>query len=137
MINSLNHIGIAVKSIDDSLAIFGKIFSADDVHYETVENQNVKIASFKVGNVLIELTEPLSDASPISNFIAKRGEGIHHIAFESDSIENDLKHISDSGVQLINDTPKEGAHGMKIAFLHPKSTSGVLIELCQHGDDLN
>lgn len=131
MLKSINHIGIAVKDLDKSVETFRKLFQFDGVHRETVEKQKVNVASFKVGGVLIELTSPTSDDSPIAKFIAKRGEGIHHIAFESDEIENDLERLGNEDIKLINESPVEGAHEMLVAFLHPKSTNGVLTEICQ------
>ena len=92
------------------------------------------VASFQLGEVRIELTAPTGDDSPIAKFIAKRGEGIHHIAFRSNDITNDLESAGSKGIQLINDTPQPGAHDMLIAFLHPKSTGGVLMELCAEKD---
>lgn len=131
MIKSLNHIGIAVNNLEQSIEKFKTIFNITDIHYETVENQKVNIASFKIGEVTIELTAPTEPDSPIAKFIEKRGEGIHHIAFETLGIENELNRLGYSGIQLVNEKPTEGAHNMKIAFLHPKSTNGVLIELCE------
>ncbi len=131
MLKSINHIGIAVKNLDESLKTFKKIFEPENVHKETVEKQKVNVASFKVGDVLIELTEPTDEGSPIAKFLAKKGEGIHHVAFESDDAEKELKRLSDEGINLINDAPQKGAHEMLIAFLHPKSTNGVLMEVCQ------
>lgn len=131
MVKGINHIGIAVSNLEQSMRLFQKLFNVEKFHLETVETQKVKIASFKVGNVLIELTEPTEDDSPIYKFIQKRGEGIHHIAFEVDHIENELERLRTEGVQLINEKPVEGAHNMEIAFIHPKSTNGVLIEFCQ------
>ncbi|MCX7736978.1 MAG: methylmalonyl-CoA epimerase [Candidatus Kapabacteria bacterium] len=134
MIKKLNHIGIAVKNLEQSIPIFQKIFGNESVHREIVSDQKVEIASFKVGDVIIELTSPTSEDSPISGFLEKRGEGIHHLAFESDDVQSDLNHLSQNSVKLINETPQLGAHNMLIAFLHPKSTNGVLIEICQHKD---
>ncbi len=131
MIKSINHIGIAVKNLDESIELYKTLFQLSDIHKESVVNQKVNIASFKIGEVIIELTEAMDESSPIHKFIEKRGEGIHHIAFESDAIENDLSRLKDSNINLINETPKDGAHNMLIAFLHPKSTGGVLMELCQ------
>ncbi|MGQ9818850.1 MAG: methylmalonyl-CoA epimerase [Candidatus Kapaibacteriales bacterium] len=131
MIKKIDHIGIAVKSIESSLANLKKIFSLFDLHLEVVEEQKVKIASFKVGNVKIELTEPTSEDSPIHKFLEKRGEGIHHIAFEVVGIAEELKRLSELNIHLINSVPTLGAHNMQIAFLHPKSTNGVLIEFCE------
>jgi methylmalonyl-CoA/ethylmalonyl-CoA epimerase len=131
MIKSLNHIGIAVTDLERSVAKFKTIFNITDIHYETVESQKVNIASFQIGEITIELTAPTGPDSPIAKFIEKRGEGIHHLAFEASEIENELNRLGNSDIQLINEKPTEGAHNMKIAFLHPKSTNGVLIELCE------
>lgn len=130
MITNVDHIGIAVKDLSAAKDLYSKLFSVDSYHEETVEDQGVQVASFTLGEIRIELTAPTGDDTPIAKFIAKRGEGIHHIAFKSDSIDNDLQSIGSKGVSLINSTPQEGAHDMLIAFLHPKSTGGVLMELC-------
>jgi methylmalonyl-CoA/ethylmalonyl-CoA epimerase len=132
MIKGINHIGIAVKDLDRSVELFRKIFEFGEIHKEIVEEQKVSVGSFRVGDVLIELTAPTDDESPIAKFIEKRGEGIHHIAFESTGINGELDRLSGEGVNLINQTPREGAHDMLISFLHPKSTNGVLMEICQH-----
>lgn len=131
MLKSINHIGIAVKDLDTSIEVFRKIFSFESIHREVVEKQKVKVASFKVGEVLIELTAPTDESSPIAKFIEKRGEGIHHIAFESDGISAELERLKSNNVDLINETAQEGAHDMLISFLHPKSTNSVLMEICQ------
>jgi methylmalonyl-CoA/ethylmalonyl-CoA epimerase len=131
MIKSINHIGIAVKDLDNSIEVFRKIFHYDSIHRETVEDQKVEVASFRVGDVIIELTSPTASDSPIAKFIEKKGEGIHHIAFESDDVNSELSLLEDEGIELINKEAKPGAHDMMIAFLHPKSTSSVLMELCQ------
>ncbi|MGB9913840.1 MAG: methylmalonyl-CoA epimerase, partial [Candidatus Kapaibacteriota bacterium] len=110
---------------------FKRLFNVKEFHIETVENQKVRIASFIIGDVLIELTAPTEEDSPISKFLEKRGEGIHHIAFEVDNIRNELDRLKNQGITLINEEPVEGAHNMEIAFIHPKSTKGVLIEYCQ------
>ncbi len=133
MLKSINHIGIAVKDLEHSIEVFKKIFSFDSVHREIVEKQKVSVASFKVGDVLIELTSPTDESSPIAKFIEKKGEGIHHLAFESDDVNSELIRIKNEGINLINETAQEGAHDMLIAFLHPKSTNGVLTEICQSG----
>lgn len=131
MLKSINHIGIAVKDIEASIETFRKIFEFNLVHREIVPQQKVSVASFEVGDVKIELTAPTSEDSPISKFLEKRGEGIHHIAFESDNVEKELERLKGEDVRLINERPQEGAHEMLIAFLHPKSTNGVLTEICQ------
>ena len=132
MIKGVNHIGIAVRDLEKSAGLFAEIFGIDDIHKETVPEQKVEIASFKVGDVLIELTAPTDDSSPIAKFIEKKGEGIHHIAFESDDVNAELSRLKDSGINLINEAAKDGAHDMLIAFLHPKSTNNVLMEICQN-----
>lgn len=131
MIKSINHIGIAVKDLKESMKMYSSIFEVEDFHIESVEEQKVNVASFKVGDVLIELTEAMDETSPIYKFIEKRGEGIHHIAFESDGVQSDLDRLKSQNINLINESPRDGAHDMLIAFLHPKSTGGVLMELCQ------
>lgn len=131
MIMKIDHIGIAVKNIDSSLENLKKIFEFSDLHFEVVEEQKVKIASFEIGDIKIELTEPTSENSPIYKFLEKRGEGIHHIALEVKDISEELEKLSEANIQLINQIPVKGAHNMQIAFLHPKSTNGVLIELCE------
>ncbi|HYF04480.1 MAG TPA: methylmalonyl-CoA epimerase [Patescibacteria group bacterium] len=131
MIKSLNHIGIAVRDLEASVELFKKIFQTQNIHREVVEEQKVSIASFKVGDVILELTAPTSPESPIAKFIEKRGEGIHHLAFKSDNVATDLERLKGENIQLINEKPQPGAHDMLIAFMHPKSTGGVLMELCQ------
>ncbi|MGI6369338.1 MAG: methylmalonyl-CoA epimerase [Ignavibacteria bacterium] len=133
MIKGINHIGIAVTDLEASIETFRKIFQFESVHREIVEDQKVEIASFKVGNVLIELTLPTSPESPIAKFIERNGGkgGLHHLAFETDNVEEELARIESEGIQLIDKKPRLGAHDMMIAFMHPKSTNGVLTEICQ------
>jgi methylmalonyl-CoA epimerase len=131
MLKSINHIGIAVKDLEQSAELFARIFKVDAMHREIVAEQKVSVASFKVGEVLIELTAPTDDSSPIAKFIEKKGEGIHHIAFESDDVNSELDGLKSAGINLINQNAVPGAHDMLIAFLHPKSTNGVLMEICQ------
>ncbi len=130
MIEKIEHIGIAVNNLEESFEQFQKIFNITDFHSEVVEEQKVKIISFLVGDVRIELTAPTDEDSAIEKFLNKRGVGIHHIAFKTDDLKNELDRLKQSGVILVNEEPVAGAHNMKIAFLHPKSTNGVLIELC-------
>lgn len=132
MITSINHIGIAVKDLDTAVETYKNIFRFSAIHRETVETQKVSVASFKVGDVLIELTSPTDESSPIAKFIEKKGEGIHHIGFNTDDITAELGRLADGGINLINKEPQPGAHDMLIAFMHPKSTGGVLMEICQH-----
>ncbi len=132
MLTSINHIGIAVKDLESSIELFRKIFGFESIHREVVEEQGVSVGSFNVGDVLIELTQPTREDSPVAKFIEKKGEGIHHIAFNTDGIETDLSRLAEAGIKLIDEKPRPGAHDMNIAFLHPKSTNGVLTEICQH-----
>ena len=127
----ISHIGIAVQSIQDAIGRYSALFDVADPHRETVAEQRVDIASFPVGDAVIELTAATDEASPIAKFIAKRGEGIHHIAFEVEDVAAELARLKEAGVRLINETPTEGAHDMLIAFVHPSSFNGVLVELCQ------
>ena len=131
MIKQIDHIGIAVKSLEATVPYYEKALGFTCEHIEVVEEQMVKVAFFNVNGVHIELLEPTSPESPIAKFIESKGEGIHHVAFASDNILAELAHISSEGVRLINETPKIGAHNKQIAFLHPKSSFGVLTEICQ------
>lgn len=131
MIKGINHIGIAVKDLEVSKELYSKIFGIEKYHEEIVEEQKVKVASFDIGGVLIELTQGTDNESPIVKFIEKRGEGIHHVAFTTEGINSQLEKLDLLGIQLINKQAVDGAHDMNIAFLHPKSTGGVLMELCE------
>lgn len=131
MISGVNHLGIAVRDLQASMDLFQKIFRVESFHRETVADQKVDVASFKIGDVLVELTAPTDADSPVAKFIEKRGEGIHHVAFTTEGVNDELQRLALGGVQLINTTAQKGAHDMMIAFLHPKSTNGVLIELCE------
>jgi methylmalonyl-CoA/ethylmalonyl-CoA epimerase len=131
MIQKLSHIGIAVADLESSIALYASIFQPSAIHREHVPEQKVEIASFVVGDVRIELVAATDPDSPIARFIQQRGQGIHHLAFESDDIAGDLARLAADGIQLVNSQPTLGAHDMLIAFLHPKSTGGVLMELCQ------
>lgn len=130
MITQIDHIGIAVRDIDAAMQMYSKIFGVEHFHREQVPTQGVDVASFDLNGVRIELTAALSDSSPIATFIAKRGEGIHHVAFRTDAIQSDLDRLGADGVRLVHTEPQVGAHEMLIAFMHPSSTGGVLMELC-------
>jgi methylmalonyl-CoA/ethylmalonyl-CoA epimerase len=130
MIEALDHVGIAVANIEDAKAMYRSLFGDITFHEEIVESQHVHVASFSINGVRIELTAAINEHSPIAQFIEKRGEGLHHIAFRSTGLENDLADVSQKGFTLINNIPVPGAHNMHVAFLHPKSTGKVLIELC-------
>ncbi|MCX7834079.1 MAG: methylmalonyl-CoA epimerase [Ignavibacteria bacterium] len=127
----INHIGIAVKSLKEAVPIFEKIFKVKATEEEFVESQKVKVRKLHLENIEIELLEGTAEDSPITKFIEKRGEGIHHCSFEVDDIAGKLDELKEDGIKLINDKPQVGSDNMLIAFLHPKSTAGVLMELSQ------
>lgn len=131
MLKKIDHIGIAVRSIAEARTFYEKALGLKYEREETVETQKVRTAFFSIGETHIELLEPISDESPIAGFLEKWGEGIHHIAYKSDNLEEQLIKARESGLQLINEKPVGGADGKLIAFLHPKSTFGVLTELCE------
>ena len=127
----LEHIGIAIRNSADSEKIFADLLGADSYKSENVESEGVKTTFFNVGESKIELLQALDPQSPVAKFIEKRGEGIHHLAFEVEDIDFELNRLEELGYQLIHRSPKDGADNKRIAFLNPKSTNGVLIELCQ------
>jgi len=127
----IEHIGIAVKNLDESIKFYQDVLGLKCYAIEEVEDQKVKTAFFQVGQTKIELLESTEPEGPIGKFIEKRGEGIHHIAFATDSLEKALKELSQKEIKLIDEKPRKGAEGLNIAFLHPKNTFGVLTELCE------
>ncbi len=127
----IEHIGIAVKSLDESIPYYEKLLGIPCYAIEEVADQRVKTAFFKVGQTKIELLESTDPEGPIGKFIEKKGEGMHHMAFAVENIEEALQEAADQGIQLIDKTPRRGAEGLHIGFLHPKSTFGVLTEFCQ------
>jgi len=127
----IEHIGIAVKNIDISNEIFAKIIGTTHYKTEEVESQGVKTSFFKIGTNKIELLEATNSDSPIAKFIEKKGEGVHHIAFDVDDIVQEISRLKKEGFTILNETPQKGADNKLVAFLHPKTTNGVLIELCQ------
>ena len=127
----LEHIGIAVKNLDQSNVLFAKLLGQEHYKIEIVESEGVRTSFFELNGVKIELLEAMGESSPIKKFIEKRGEGIHHIAFEVRGIESKMKEYESKGFEVINAAPKNGADNKRICFLHPKSTDGVLIELCE------
>jgi methylmalonyl-CoA/ethylmalonyl-CoA epimerase len=129
--NKIEHIGIAVKSLESSNQLFAKLFGEPHYKIESVESEGVNTSFFKVGNNKIELLEASKLNSPIAKFIEKKGEGIHHIAFDVDDIEAEIERLSHEGFEVLNKIPKKGADNKLVVFLHPKTTNGVLIELCQ------
>lgn len=130
MVNKIDHLGIAVHSIAQARVFYENVLGLTCERIEEVESQKVRTAFFSVGDTHIELLEPTDPQSPIAKFLAKHGEGIHHIGYASDALENELEKARKNGCQLINEVPVPGAGGKRIAFLHPKSTHGVLTEIC-------
>jgi methylmalonyl-CoA epimerase len=129
----INHLGIATKGINEALSFWSEALGLENVHTETVEDQKVRVAMLPIGESRIELLEPISDDSPISKFLEKRGGGIHHIAVDVDDIEATLAQLKAKGMRLIDEQPRIGAEGCLVAFVHPSSANGVLLELVQTG----
>ena len=132
--NKIEHIGIAVSDINSAKLTFEQLLGTPAYKEETVESEGVKTVFFKVGDVKIELLEATRDDSPIAKYINKKGQGIHHIAFDVDSVEEKANKLRQENFLVLNDTPKDGADNKSISFIHPKSTNGVLVELCQEKD---
>ncbi|MEM9185086.1 MAG: methylmalonyl-CoA epimerase [Planctomycetota bacterium] len=128
---ALNHVGIAVRSIDEQRPFYEDVLGAEFEGFEDVPTQKVRVAFFKVESVRLELLEPTEDDSPVAKFLEKRGEGLHHLAFTVEDIQERINQIKEAGLRMIDESPRTGAHNMKIAFMHPKSTHGVLTELCE------
>ena len=135
MLKKIDHLGIAVHSIDQARVFYEEVLGLRCEKIEIVESQQVKTAFFKIGDTHIELLEPLSEASPIAKFLHNRGEGIHHIAYLTDDIGRCLDKAREAGLALVHEEPVAGSGGKKIAFLHPKSTGGVLTEFCSSQED--
>jgi len=129
----INHLGIATKGIDEALKFWADALGLENVHTETVEDQKVRVAMLPIGESRVELLEPTSDDSPISKFLEKRGGGLHHIAVEVDNIDASLAKLKEQGMRLIDETPRIGAEGCLVAFVHPSASGGVLLELVQEG----
>lgn len=127
----INHLGIATKGIDEALSFWQEALGLENVHTEVVKDQKVRVAMLPLGESRIELLEPTSDDSPISKFLEKRGPGIHHIAIEVEDIEAALRRLKEKGMRLIDQTPRIGAENCLVAFVHPSSAGGVLLELVQ------
>ncbi|MBX7053435.1 MAG: methylmalonyl-CoA epimerase [Pyrinomonadaceae bacterium] len=130
----INHLGIATKGIDDALKFWSDALGLENVHTEIVEDQKVRVAMLPIGESRVELLEPTSDDSPISKFLEKRGGGIHHIAVEVEDISASLAQLKAKGMRLIDESPRVGAEGCLVAFVHPAATGGVLLELVQTAD---
>jgi methylmalonyl-CoA/ethylmalonyl-CoA epimerase len=134
-VKAVNHIGIAVRSIDARRPFYESILGAVFEGAEDVPDQKVRVGFFRIGDVRLELLEPIDPSSPVAMFLEKRGEGLHHVALSVDGIETRIAELKQSGIRMIDDVPRPGAHHMRIAFLHPKSTFGVLTELCEPAGD--
>ena len=131
MIQKVDHIGIAVRSLDEALPFYTETLQLEFLGIEEVESQGVKVAFIKAGETKLELLEPTSEESPIAKFIEKRGEGLHHVALGVDSIQERINQMKEQGIRMLRDEPKIGAGGAQVAFMHPKSTGGILYEFCE------
>jgi methylmalonyl-CoA/ethylmalonyl-CoA epimerase len=131
MVNKIDHIGIAVKNLEEALNFYENILGLKSAGFEIVEEQKVKVAFLPIGDTEVELLESTEEDGPIARYIAKNGEGVQHIAYRVDDIEKAIEDMKEKGIRMIDEKPRYGAGGAKIAFCHPKSTHGVLIELCQ------
>ncbi len=131
MLNKIEHLGIAIKNLETSDHLFAKLLGIEPYKQESVEREGVKTSFFMVGDSKIELLEATNEESPIAKFIEKKGEGIHHIAFAVDDIFAEITRLKSEGFVFISEVPKDGADNKLVVFLHPKSTNGVLVELCQ------
>ena len=131
MLKKIEHLGIAVDSLEESLNMYESLLGTSCYKLESVESEGVKTAFLQIGESKIELLQATNSDSPIAKFLSKKGKGIHHIAFETDHIEDEIERLLAEGFELIHQTPKDGADNKRIAFLHPKSTDGILVELCQ------
>jgi methylmalonyl-CoA/ethylmalonyl-CoA epimerase len=134
-LSHIEHLGIAVKSLEEAIPYYENVLGLKCYNIEEVADQKVKTAFFKIGQTKIELLEATSPESTIAGFIEKRGEGIHHIAFSTKSVADALADAEAKGVRLIDKVPRAGAEGLNIAFLHPKSTMGVLTEICENPNE--
>ena len=131
MIKQIDHIGIAVQSLDEAIPFYQDVLKLEFKGIETVEEQKVRIAVFQTGEVQIELLEPTSFESPVAKHLALKGPGLHHIEYRTDQIENEIEALIDKNVLMIDDKPRTGIHQTRIAFIHPKSSGKVLTEICQ------
>lgn len=133
MIKKIEHIGVAVKDLDSSLRFYTEVLGLDCTGVEEVSDQNVKLAIIPIGDTRIELLESTTPDGPIARFIAKHGEGMHHIAYRVENLEDELTRLNSLNIKLIDSKPKMGGDGFRVAFLHPHATHGVLTELCEAG----
>ena len=130
----IDHIGIAVKSLAEATKVYEDVLGLKVTGYDEVGEQGVRVAMLDIGESRIELLQPIGPESPVEKFMSKRGEGIHHIAVEVDDIDKALERLKAAGARLVDSEPRRGAHNSRIAFIHPSSTHGVLLELVQHGE---
>lgn len=133
MLHKINHIGIAVQSLDATLPFYRDLLHMPLAGIEEVPDQKVRVAMLGIGESKIELLEPTSDDSPVAKFLEKNGQGIHHVAYEVEDIDQAIAALISEGAKMIDEKPRNGAHSTRIAFVHPKSSHGVLTELCQSG----
>ena len=131
MFGRIDHIGVAVSSIDESISLYTDAFEMAEQHRETVEEQGVKAVLLEIGEGHVELIEPLSPGSSVAKFIERNGEGMHHVAYQTDDIEATLEKVRAAGLRLIDEEPRVGIRGSRVAFLHPKATGGVLTEIVE------
>ena len=131
--SNIDHLGIAVRSIEEARGFYHDVLGLELGGIEEIPDQKVRVVFFQIGEVRIELLEPTSNDSPVARHLEKRGPGLHHIAYRVDDLSTTLAALKSAGVKLIDESPRDGAHGMKIAFAHPASTGGVLTEFCQPG----
>ncbi len=130
-VNGIHHIGIAVRSIETQRPFYENTIGAEFESVEVVDDQKVRVAFFRLNEVRIELLEPTDQSSSVQRFLDKRGEGLHHLAFSVDDIQERINELQASGLEMVDEHPRPGSHQMQIAFVHPKSTHGVLMELCE------
>jgi len=135
MIRKIQHIGIAVRSLQEAIPFYRDVLGLEQVGIEEVAEQKIRAAVFRVGESTIEVIETTAPDGPVGKFLEKNGEGIHHLCFQVEDAAAALAHAKDRGIRLIDETPRTGVHGMRIGFLHPRSTFGVLTEFAQEGDD--
>ncbi len=137
MLSTIDHVGVAVENIDSALALYRDVLQMPLVHRETVAEQGVDAALLDVGDSHIELLQPLSPETAVGKFLARRGPGLHHVAYRVESVEEALNALAAAGLRLIDDQPRNGIRGSRVAFLHPASTGGVLTEIVQPAEDHN
>jgi methylmalonyl-CoA/ethylmalonyl-CoA epimerase len=129
----IHHLGMAVENLDEALATYARLFGAEVEHQATVDGQGVRAASLRIGEGRVELLEPIGEDTPVGRFLAKRGPGMHHVAYEVSDVRATLAELADAGADLIDESPREGLFGLQVAFVHPDSVHGVLSEVVSTG----